>query len=126
MTALTTEARTDLIAAVDNLGYRVYDVAPAVPAPPCIVVIPDQPWINVDRIGSNLSYECRWRLLVVVSPRKNSAAQVDAEDAVDAVLGALSSPFLVTTVGSPQLTDTGAQGTVITTEISVSVRMKAS
>lgn len=124
MTALTTESRTDIVQAVTGLGLKVYASAPPVPSPPCIVVIPDAPWIRPGRIGSNLNYEVRWRLLVVISPRKNDAAQLDTENAVDAVLDALPPSYLVSAVGQPQLTDTGAQGTVITTEINVSAQMK--
>ena len=71
-----------------------------------------------------MNYTTRWRILVVISPRQNAAAQTDTENAVDLVLGAIPAPYLVTSIGAPQLTDTGAQGIVITTEINVSVRMK--
>lgn len=124
MTALTTEARTALTTALSGLGFTVYDVAPPAPKPPAIVVIPDSPWVRPDRIGSALNYEVRWRVLAVISPRNNSAAQRDTEDAVDAILAALPAGYAVELVGAPQLTDVGAQGTVITTEINVSVRMK--
>lgn len=124
MTALSTEAREDLVDSLAGLGLKVYSVAPAVPSPPCAVVIPDAPWIRPTRIGSNLNYEVRWRILVVISPRKNDAAQLDVENAVDAILNALPPHYLVSLVGQPNLTDTGAQGTVITTEINVSANMK--
>ena len=124
MTALTTESRTTLAAAFTGQGYRVYDTPPPVPTPPCIVFIPDSPWIRPGRVGSNLNYEVRWRILVVIKPRKNSAEQLDAENAVDTILGLMPAGFEVAQVGPPQLTDTGAQGTVITTEIAVSAHMK--
>ena len=124
MTALTTEARLQLTAAFAGLGYTVYEVVPAVPKPPCIVVVPDSPWVRVDRIGSPLSYEVRWRVMAVISPRQNAAAQLDTENAVDAILGAIPAGYSVDSVGPPQLTDVGAQGVVTTTEITVSVRMK--
>lgn len=124
MTALTTESRAALASALTGLGLRVYDTVPATPVPPCLVIIPDSPWLVPDRIGSNLNYTCRWRLLAVISPRQNAAAQIDTENAVDAILGALPSPYAVESVGQPSLADTGAQGTVITTEITVSVKMK--
>ena len=124
MTALTTEARLALTSAFSGLGYKVYDVAPPVPVPPCVVVIPDSPWVRPDRVGSILNYEVRWRVLAVISPRQNAAAQLDTENAVDALLSALPAGYAVELVGAPQLTDVGAQGTVTTTEINVSVRMK--
>ena len=124
MTALTTESRGDLIDAFTGLGYKVYTAIPNVPTPKSIVITPDSPWILPNRIGSSLSYEVFWKIIVTVSPRNNAAAELDAENAVDAILGAIPNPYTFTRVGPPQLTDVGAQGTVITTEINVSVRMK--
>ena len=124
MTALSTEARTTLAAALQATGYKIYSVAPAVPVSPSVTIVPDSPWITPRRIGSNLNYEVRFRLLVTINPRKNDRAQVDAETAVDAVLAALPSGFTVSGVGSPTLLDTGAQGTVYSTEIYCSAQMK--
>lgn len=124
MTALTTESRQLLAAAFTGAGYRVYDTPPPVPTPPCVTFVADTPWVLPGRIGSNLNYQVRWRVLVVIRPRKNSAELLDAENAVDTILGLMPSGFEVVQVGPPQLTDTGAQGTVITTEIAVQAQMK--
>jgi len=124
MTALTTESRTTLAAAFTGQGYRVYDTPPPVPTPPCVTFVADSPWIRPGRIGSNLNYEVRWRILVAVKVRKTSAELLDIENAVDIILGLMPAGFEVAQVGPPQLTDTGAQGTVITTEIAVSAHMK--
>jgi hypothetical protein len=43
MTALTTEARLAITAAVTGLGYKVYTSTPAVPIPPSIVIMADSP-----------------------------------------------------------------------------------
>ena len=124
MTALTTESRQSLAQAFQGNGYRVYDTPPVVPAPPCVTFVADTPWIRPNRIGSALNYEVRWRIIVVIKVRKNSAELLDAEDAIDTILGLIPAGFEVAQVGPPQLTDTGAQGTVITTEIAVSAQMK--
>ena len=124
MTALTTEARLELVDAFTGLGYKVYTAVPNVPTAKSIVIIPDTPWITPSRIGSTLNYEVFWKVIVTVSPRNNDAAQPDSENAVDTILAAIPNPYTFTRVGPPQLTDVGAQGTVITTEINVSVRMK--
>jgi len=125
MTALTTEARLELVQAFTGSGLKVYTTVPAVPKPPCIVVIPDSPWIQPTRLGSNLNYRVRWKVLVVISPRNNEAATLDVEEAVDLVLGLVPSGYVAELVSPPQLADTGAQGTVYTTEISVTVQMQA-
>jgi len=122
--ALSTEARQALIAALEGNGYRVYDTMPAVPKPPAIVIIPDSPWIVPERLGSALNYRVRWRVTVVISPRSNEAATTDIEDAVDVVLANIPASMNVEQVNAPQLQDTGAQGTVLTTEINVSAHWK--
>jgi hypothetical protein len=125
MTALSTESREELVTAFTGQGLKVYNTVPAVPKPPCIVVIPDSPWIQPTRLGSNLNYRVRWKVLVVISPRNNEAATLDIEDAVDLILGLIPSGYVAELVSPPQLADTGAQGTVYTTEISVTVQMQA-
>lgn len=124
MTALSTEARQALVAAFEGQGLKVYDTVPAVPSPPCIVVIPDSPWLIPERLGSTLNYRARWRVMIVISPRNNAQAVLDIEDAVDTMLGLIPTGFNVDQVGPPSLSDTGAQGTVYTTEIAVSAHMK--
>lgn len=72
--ALSTDARLELaglLAAVT--GYKVHDVAPNVPIPPCLVIVPDTPWIVPERIGSVLNYRLRLKVLVVVDSRNNAA-----------------------------------------------------
>lgn len=125
MTALSTEAREQLVTAFTGQGLKVYTTVPAVPKPPCIVIVPDSPWIQPTRLGSNLNYRVRWKVLVVISPRNNEAATLDIEDAVDLILGLVPSGYVADLVGPPQLADTGAQGTVYTTEINVSAQMQA-
>lgn len=123
MTALTTEARVAIATSVIGLGYKVYNTTPPVPIPPSIVIMADSPWVVPERLG-RLSYRTQWRLMVVVNPRKNSAAQLDAEDAVDAILQALPAYVAVTSIGPPVLMDVGSQGSVITVEISITASMK--
>lgn len=124
MTALTTEARTTLTAALAASGLKVYDTVPSVPNPPCIVVVPDTPWLLPERLGSTLNYRARWRILIVISPRNNAQAVLDIEDAVDSCLGLIPTGFNVDLVNPPSLSDTGAQGNVYTVELAVSAHMK--
>lgn len=124
MTALSTESREALLAAFQGHGIRVYDTVPAVPKPPAIVITPDAPWIVPERIGTPLNYRVRWRVLVIISPRNNEAATIDIEDAVDTVLSLVPSTYNVEQVNPPQLSDVGAQGTVLTTEINISAHWK--
>ena len=95
--ALTTEARAILITAFSGLGYRIYDTVPGTPITPSVVIVPDSPWIVPSRLGSTLNYRC---------------------------LAQVPNNFSVESVTAPQLLSLGAQGTVISTEINLSIEMK--
>lgn len=104
----------------------MYDTVPNIPTPPAIVIIPDSPWILPGRLGSNLNYECRWKILIVIKKRQNAAETLDSENAVDTLLGLIPETFQVTGVNAPQLNDLGSQGIAVTTEINVTIQMKES
>jgi hypothetical protein len=122
---IITESRGDLSTAFAGLGLNVYDYSPPVPQPPCVVILPDSPWIRPDRVGSNLNIEVRWRVLLVVNSKANNAQPNQIEEALEDLLAAVPAGYIVTLVGSPQLTDVGAQGTVTTTELNLSVRLSS-
>lgn len=124
MTALTTEARGLIQSALTAAGIDNYQCPPSVPKPGMVVVLPDQPWVDVDRVASRLNYTARWRLLLLVDGRSNAGAQLDAEQLVDDVLVALPSAFRVTYVGPPQFVDIGGQGQIMAVEMSTQVTMK--
>jgi hypothetical protein len=122
--SLATESRETLIAALTDNGYKVYDTVPATPITPSVVCVPDSPWIRPNRLGSNLNYEVRWRILININARINDSATKATEDAIDALLVVLPDTVLVEVINAPQLLSLGAQGTVMSTEINVSMQMK--
>lgn len=124
MTALSTEARQLVHSAFAAAGIANYAAPPTVPQPGQVIVLPDLPWLDIERIGTRLNYVVRLRILVLVDSRSNAGAQVDAEDRVEAILSALPAAFRVTYVGPPQMVDIGGQGSILAVEISTQVSMK--
>jgi hypothetical protein len=122
--SLATESRELIIDALTGNGYKVYDTVPATPITPSVVCIPDSPWIRPSRLGSNLNYEIRWRILININARVNESATKATEDAIDTLLVALPDTVLVELINAPQLLSIGAQGTVMSTEINVTMQMK--
>jgi len=122
--SLATESRETIIAALTGHGYKVYDTVPATPITPSVVCVPDSPWIRPSRLGSNLNYEIRWRILININARVNESATKSTEDDIDALLVELPNTVLVDVINAPQLLSLGAQGTVLSTEINVSMQMK--
>lgn len=123
MTALATEARDELAGLLATVtGYKVHKVAPNAPIPPCLVIVPDTPWIVPERVGSILNYRLRLKVLVVVDSRNNSAALIKMEDAVEAVAVAVGDTFIVDQISPPQITDTGSSA-VLVSEISTTAHI---
>ena len=116
--ALSTDARLELAGLLATVtGYKVQDVAPNVPIPPCLVIVPDTPWIVPERIGSVLNYRLRLKVLVVVDSRNNAAVLKKMESAVEAVVVAIGDTFIIDQISPPQITDTGATA-VLVSEVS--------
>ena len=116
--ALSTDARLELAGLLASVtGYKVHDVAPNVPIPPCLVIVPDTPWIVPERIGSVLNYRLRLKVLVVVDSRNNTAALKKMESAVEAVAVAVGDSFIIDQISPPPITDTGATA-VLVSEVS--------
>lgn len=116
--ALSTDARLELAGLLATVtGYKVQDVAPNVPIPPCLVIVPDTPWIVPERIGSVLNYRLRLKVLVVVDSRNNAAGLKKMESAVEAVVVAIGDTFIIDQISPPQITDTGATA-VLVSEVS--------
>ena len=116
--ALATDARNELATLLATVtGYKVHKVAPNAPIPPCLVIVPDTPWIVPERIGTVLNYRLRLKVLVVVDSRNNAAALVKMETAVEAVAVAIGDTFIIDQISPPQITDTGSSA-VLVSEVS--------
>lgn len=122
MTALATTTRLALVTVLEATGRKVYPVAPAVPVPPCLAVVPDQQWIVPNRVGSNQRYELRLKVMCVA--RDNAEGVTECEEAVEAVMAAVADMALVTNVTPPASLDVGAQGTVLASEVHLSIHVK--
>ena len=116
--ALATDARDELATLLATVtGYKVHKVAPNAPIPPCLVIVPDTPWIVPERIGSVLNYRLRLKVLVVVDSRNNASGLKKLESAVEAVAVAVGDSFIIDQISPPQITDTGATA-VLVSEVS--------
>lgn len=122
--SLLTDSRLEVTAAVTGLGAKVYDFVPAVPIPPCIVVMPAETWVTPGRIGSRTNIRVDWKVTAVVAPRKNDAATRDLEDLAAAILGSLPAGYQLVRVGAPQIVDLGGQGSAYSLDINITAELK--
>lgn len=122
--ALTTTTREELAQVLNLLGgVQAFPTTPPVPPIPGIVIHPDDPYLDVDRLGSRLTYTVNLTITAITQATDINTSLKNAEELVDKVLGQLPAGFLVNRVNAPQLTDMGAQGSAYTTDIAVSAHV---
>jgi hypothetical protein len=122
--ALATTCREELAQVLNQLeGVQAFPITPPVPPVPGVVIHPDDPYLDVDRLGTRLTYTVNLTVTVVTPATDMTSSMKTAEGVVDQVLGQLPSGFLVNRVNAPQLTDLGAQGSAYTTDIAVAAHV---
>lgn len=122
MTALATTTRLAVGTALASGGRTVHTTAPKVPIPPCLVIVPDTAWITPTRIGGTQRYELRLKVLAVA--RDNDEGVADLEDAVEDIMYKTRALAVVTQVTPPMSTDIGGQGSVLVSEVHLSIQVK--
>jgi hypothetical protein len=122
VTALATTTREAIGTLLAATNRTIYTVAPPIPDAPCLVIVPDVGWITPDRIGSVKRFELRLKILVVA--RDNAEGVAEIEDAVEEVMTTLATPCLISEVSPPAVTDIGAQGSVLVSEVKLSIQVK--
>lgn len=123
---ISTQARAALatLLGTNVTGYKIWATAPAVPVAPCLVLVPDSPWMLPERLGSGANVAMRMKILVVVDARVNVNGLDKTEVAVQKILKAVASTWSVDQVGPPQITEVGPQGSVLVTEILCTAHLK--
>lgn len=124
MTALTTAWRATLKTELASVTPNVYDQAPAVPAPPCLVIVEDNPWLTPATIGGRLRLEVAYRVIAVVRDSVDNHAQL--ETLVENTLLAVPDGVTVTEVTAPESWDIGPQGSVLVSQIRLTAHIKES
>jgi len=122
MTALATVTRQGLANLLQATHRTVHEVTPRVPVPPCLVVQPDVGWITPSRLGSLDRFELRLKILIV--ERDNADGLAGIEDAVEEIFEVIATTCQVNEITPPMPLDVGAQGTVLVSEIKLSIQVK--
>lgn len=120
-TPLPTEARNQLVTWLNTTSWRVEPQVPPVPTPPVIVVKPAAPWLTPERLPS-LAAGVRFDVMCVARDNKDGLEKL--EGMVHDVLAAIHGLTEWDNVSAPQTLDLGAQGTVLVSEITVTIHVK--
>lgn len=121
MTVAITDAREELLDALDGLSVKVYSTPPPVPQTPSVTVACGSPWMTPARLGGGVNVKVTWKVIIVVRDDANHVPALEA--LVETVLVALPDGFTLDSVGSPSSLDIGAQGSVMAVEILVSAQI---
>lgn len=121
--AIATTTRLEIAEILRAATHReVITPAPPVPIPPCLVVTPDAAWITPSQLGSVKRYELGLKVMCVA--RDNQEGLTEVEAAVQDVMEALAAVCAITEATAPAVLDTGAQGTVLVSEVKLSIHVK--
>jgi hypothetical protein len=123
MSAVTLNTvRTSLATAIQAAGYKAHRFPPATVMPPAVVIVPDEPYLTPEVIGSggNL-WAVGFELIVCVAPLDNEAQLVQLENITVDVCRNLPKGVSVGAIQRPTVEQVGPSE-LLTTRIPVVVR----
>ena len=119
--SLLTEARQTVTDALTANDIPAVMTTPAVLIPPVVIVEPTDPWI----VNWTLqSVQVSLGLSVVVNVSDQATALANLESLVDDVLAALPGGSLLEGVAVPQYDDTGSQGQILRSTITIQLAVR--
>jgi hypothetical protein len=122
--ALTTDARDEICLYLQMANLPAFPSVPETVTLPSIVILPDDPYAEIDRIGPTLKYTTFLTLNIVVQALDNTTGLANAEALIDATLKALPPGVRVTRVSRPLMDDLGAQGSAYVAQINVAAHVE--
>ena len=117
------DVRGAIKTALAGVTASVYDHVPESPIAPCVVIVPDSPYMENETIGkSNVRVKLNYRITACVAYISNPASLDNWEKLVISILGALSaSKYELSTVEGPSVTQVGSSNMLVS-DIRLSVR----
>jgi len=112
--------RTPLATALAGVAGNVYAFVPESPIPPCVVVVPDSPYLEFDLINKSV-IKCKINMTITVAVAYNSnpASLDNIEQLIMSVLAVIPNGYEVSSVERPTVSQVGAS-TLLIADIRVS------
>ena len=118
--------REDLAEVLTDAGYQAYAYPPAVVQPPSVVILPDEPYLEIETIGSNgTRLIVRLELVVAVQAIDNEGSLDALEKLAVSVLQLLPQGTAVSPLLRPTVEQVGPSD-LLTTRIPIEVRAQLS
>jgi hypothetical protein len=124
-TAQATDARLAITAALTAAGLPAFSYVPKTVSMPAVIVIPDDPYLTPNRVGSQLSMEIAFVVACVANGNDNEAAVAVCEALAEAVVVSLPDGVRAVRVSRPSLDSIGAQGSVYVAEVTVQAQVQS-
>lgn len=121
--ALTTDARNEIADALRAAGLPAFPYLPATVSLPAVILVPADPYVIPDRIGSTLTYTARFTVSLLAQAIDNASGLAAVEALIDETMGALPDGVLVIRCGPPLLDDLGAQGAAYVADLEISAHV---
>lgn len=105
-----------------NIVANVYDHVPEFPPNPFLVIVPTNPYMEIDLIGkAQTKVKLNFNLTCGVQNADNAAALDNLEQLIISILAAIPSGFEIGAVSAPRLLSVG-NGESLAADISISTR----
>lgn len=112
--------RQPLATALAGVSANVYNHVPESPMPPCIVFVPNSPYLDIDTIGkSQVRVRINLTITAIVAYNSNPASLDNLEQLVMSILAVIPNGYIVGSVTRPSVTNIGAS-TMLVSDIDVS------
>jgi hypothetical protein len=114
------QVRTPLATALSSVAANVYAFVPESPVSPCVVLVPDSPYLEFDTISkSNIRAKINMTITVAVAYNSNPASLDNIEQLLISVLAVIPNGYIVSSVDRPTVTQVGAS-TLLIADVRVS------
>ena len=112
--------RQPLATALASVSANVYNHVPESPMPPCVVFVPDSPYLEIETIGkSQVRVKINLTISAVVAYNSNPASLDNIEQLITSVVAVIPNGYEVQAVERPTVTTVGAS-TLLVADIRVS------
>jgi len=114
--------RQELATAIQAAGYKVHKYPPATVIPPAVVIVPDEPYLTAEVIGSGGNrWAVNFELIVAVAPLDNEGQLIQLENITVDVVRNLPKGVALGSIQRPSVEQVGPSE-LLTTRIPVTVR----
>ena len=117
---ILSQVRQPLATALAGVAGNVYAFVPESPVPPCVVLVTDSPYLELETINkSTIHAKINFTISVAVAYNSNPASLDNIEQLIMSVLAVIPVGYVVSSVERPTVTQVGAS-TLLIADVRVS------